>query len=516
MVADAYDARTALPRPLRVLMVAAELAPFARAGGLGDVIQGLSRALGTMGVEIVVVAPLHASTPTAGLPTLRPWPRPLWVSLGGDVREVGVVETITAGDVRVLLLDCPSMFRRSGIYGDDSGPYRDNDLRFALLSAAALQAAETLWDGPPDVLHAHDWHAALAVAYARLSEQAEWRKTASVFTFHNLAFQGAFPVERATVLGLPDSVLHEDGVCHAGQLNYLKAGITYADRVTTVSRTYAQEVLLPEHGCDLHATLASRSTKLVGITNGIDTASWDPSRDRALAARYDAIDPSGRLACRTALAAELGLDTSGNAPLIGVVSRLTWQKGIDMLADVLPTLVAEGMRFAIVAFGDHDLERRIAEMATRWPTRVAFRPVFGDPIARRVYAGADIFVMPSRFEPCGLGQQYAMRYGSVPVVSSVGGLVDTVEQVDEQAGTGTGLHFEPSSPENLAQAIRKAVDLRRDEPLWARIIRSCMLHDTSWDVSARQYFALYRTIAGAPPRPSLPPPPPVSTDSTSS
>ncbi len=506
MVADAYDIRTALPRPLRVLMVSAELAPFARAGGLGDVIQGLSRALGAMGVEIVVVSPLHGSAVAQELPTLRPWPRPLWVALGGDVREVGVLETITAGDVRVLLLDCPSLFRRAGIYGDDSGAYPDNDLRFAVLSAAALQAAESVWDGPPDVLHAHDWHAALAIAYARLSDQVEWRKAASVFTIHNLSFQGVYPTSRASTLGLPDSVLHEDGVCHEHQLNFLKAGIAYADRVTTVSRTYAQEVLRPGQGSGLEAALAARSTRLVGITNGIDTASWDPSRDRALAARYDAIDPSGRQACRSALAAELGLDTSGNAPIIGVVSRLIPQKGIDMLADMLPALVAEGMRFAIVAFGDPELERRIAQMAARWPTRVAFRPVFGDPIARRVYAGADIFAMPSRFEPCGLGQQYAMRYGSVPVVSAVGGLVDTVEQVDESAGTGTGFRFDPVTPEAMADALRRAVACRRDEPLWSRIVRNCLLHDRSWDVSARQYFALYRSLAGAPPRPSLPPP----------
>jgi starch synthase len=512
MVADAYDAKTSLPRPLRVLMVSAELAPFARAGGLGDVIQGLSRALGTMGVEIVVVAPAHASATRPDLPTLRPWPRPIWVALGGDVREVGVLETMTAGDVRVLLLDCPTLFRRAGIYGDDAGPYPDNDLRFAVLSAAALQASEVLWDGPPDVLHAHDWHAALAIAYARLSDQHEWRKAASVFTFHNLAFQGTFPTARAAVLGLPEAALHDDGVCMNDQINFLKAGITFADRVTTVSPTYAQEVLRPEHGCGLDHVLRSRSTQLIGITNGIDTSTWDPSRDRALAARYDAIDPSGRQACRTALAAELGLDTSSNAPIIGAVSRLTWQKGIDMLLDVIPALVAEGMRFALVAVGDAEMERRIAELAARWPTRVAFRPVFGDPIARRVYAGADIFIMPSRFEPCGLGQQYAMRYGSVPVVSAVGGLVDTVRPVDEQSGQGTGFRFDPATPANLADALRRAVACRRNDALWARIVRNCLLHDTSWDASARQYFALYRSIAGAPPRPSLPPPRPVSRD----
>ena len=510
MVADAYDIRTALPRPLRVLMVSAELAPVSRAGGLGDVMQGLSRALGAMGVEVVVVSPLYANSNVQGTAALRPWPRPLWVSLGGDVREVGVQETITAGDVRVLLLDCPTLFRRNGIYGDKHGSFADNDLRFAVLSAAALQAAETIWGGPPDVLHAHDWHAALAVAYARLSERPEWRKTASVFTFHNLAFQGWFPIPRAATLGLPDSVLHEEAVRQGDHVNFLKSGIVYADRVTTVSRTYAQEVLGAEHGCGLDPILTARSTRLVGIANGIDIATWDPSRDRSLAARYDAIDPSGRVACKSALAAQLGLDLGNNAPLVGVVSRLIPQKGIDLLVELLPSLIAEGLRFAIVALGDSQLERRLADIATRWPSRLAFRPLFGDPIARRVYAGADLFVMPSRFEPCGLGQQYAMRYGAVPIVSSVGGLVDTVDPVDEQEGTGTGFRFDDVSSSGLAEAIRRAVEFRKRPTDWSRLVRACMTRDASWDASARQYFALYRNITGAPPRPSLPPPPSVA------
>jgi starch synthase len=510
LIADAYDAKTALPRPLRVLMVCAELAPFARSGGLGDVMQGLSSALGTMGVEVAVATPLYAVTNLDSAAGPYCWSRPLWVPLGGDVRQVGVHETVAAGDVRVLLLDCPPLFRRDGIYGDRSGSFADNDLRFALLSAAALRAAQVLWEGPPDILHAHDWHAGLGVAFARLSDDPDLREMPSVFTFHNLAFQGLFPLERAPVLGLTEAVLHDDAVRSGDHINFMQAGLVYADRVTTVSPSYAKQAIQPAHGCGLDSVLRARSNSLVGITNGIDTATWGPSRDRALTARYDAHDPSGRAACRLALAAELGLDVRNNTPIVGVVSRLTHQKGVDLLLEPLGDLVAAGLRFAIVAFGSAELERQLSLAAAAHPGRVAFRAVFGDPIARRVYAGADIFLMPSRFEPCGLGQQYAMRYGAVPVASTVGGLADTIEQVDEEAATGTGFLFSDITANGLAGALRQAACAHQSPSLWSRIIRNCMMRDASWDASARLYFAMYRDLAGALPRPSLPPPAPVT------
>ncbi len=511
MIPDAYDAKTSLPRPLRVLIVSAELAPFARAGGLGDVMQGLSHALGDMGVEVVVATPYYGSTRLEAGTAPRTWKRPVWAPLGGDVRQVGVLETVTDGDVRVLLLDCPPLFKRNGIYGSEEGPFPDNDLRFAVLSMAALRAADVLFEGPPDIVHAHDWHAGLAVAYARLADDEAWRQTASVFTFHNIAYQGSFPVDRAPVLGLHDAVLHEDAVLANGRINFLKAGVVYADRVTTVSHTYAHEVLDQEQDHGLEGVLAARSDNLVGITNGIDTNLWGPSRDRALAARYDAHDPTGRIACRTALAAEFGLDMTDDPPIVGVVSRLTHQKGIDMLLQALPPLVEDGMRFAIVAFGDPAMEAKLAEAAGRYRRKVGFRCAFGDPIARRVYAGADIFLMPSRFEPCGLGQQYAMRYGAVPVVSPVGGLADTVEPVDEANSTGTGFWLGEVSPDGIVAALRRAAKARQNKALWSRIVRNCLTRDASWDASARSYYALYRELAGAVPRPSLPPPLPVGT-----
>lgn len=508
MLADAIDRRTSLPRPLRVLMVASEVAPLARAGGLGDVVHGLARSLGAMGVEVVIVTPLYGITALDSVPQARPWNRPLWTPIGGDVRDVGVLETSIADDVRVCLLDCPPLYARGGIYRDDAGDFADNDMRFAVMCSSALRVAEEIWDGPPDVLHAHDWHGALAVAYARLSDSPEWRNAVSVFTIHNLAFQGLFPIQRAAALGLPESALHNEALRHGDAVNLLKGGIVYADRVTTVSPTYAREMLSPELGCGLDGALRARSGRLFGIVNGIDTQLWDPSRDRAIAARYDAHDMTGRVACKSALEAELGLDPGSDAPLVGVVNHLIPQKGIDILLEALPTLLDEGLRFAIVAVGDGELERALASAAARRPDRVAFRAVFGDPIARRVYAGADLFAMPSRFEPCGLGQQYAMRYGSVPVVSAVGGLADTVEQADDTGAKGTGFLFSQIDPAGLVEAIRRALKVRKDVGAWKRIVRNTMLRDASWEASARRYFAVYRELAGAAPRPSLPPPPP--------
>ncbi|HQK19773.1 MAG TPA: glycogen synthase GlgA, partial [Polyangiaceae bacterium] len=504
MLPDAFDARTSLPRPLRVLIISAELAPFARAGGLGDVMQGLSHALGEMGVEVVVATPLYGVTRLDSAVAPQRWKRPIWIPIGGDVRQVGVIETVTDGDVRVLLLDCPPLFKRDSIYGTAQEPYPDNDLRFATLGMAALRAADLMFHGPPDIIHAHDWHAALAIAYARLSENEAWREAASVFTFHNIAYQGSFPITRAPMLGLHAPILHEDAVVANGSINYLKTGIVYSDRVTTVSQTYAQEVLEPEHDHGLTEVLAARSDSLVGITNGIDTTLWDPSRDRALAARYDAHDPTGRIACRTALAAELGLDMSHDPPIVGVVSRLTHQKGIDMLLQVVPTLVDDGMRLAIVAVGDQQWQSKLEGLSEQYRKKVAFRCAFGDPIARRVYAGADLFLMPSRFEPCGLGQQYAMRYGSVPVVNPVGGLADTVEPFDETHATGTGFWLEEPTPNGIVAALRRAVAIRKNANLWNQMVRNGMTRNASWDASARSYYALYRELVGADPRPSLP------------
>jgi starch synthase len=508
MLADAIDPKTSLPRPLRVLMVAAEVTPLARAGGLGDVIHGLSCALGAMGVEVVIVTPLYGVTSLDAVPEPKQWNRPLWTPIGGDVRDVAVYETTVADDVRVCMLDCPPLFKRGGIYRDENGDFADNDMRFALLCSSALRVAEEIWDGPPDVLHAHDWHGALAVVYARLSDIPEWRNAVSIFTIHNLAFQGMYPLERSQVLGLPDNAMHDGALRHADMLNLLKGGIVYADRVTTVSPTYATEIITPQAGQGLERTLQDRAGRLFGIVNGIDTQAWDPARDRALPARYDAHDPTGKIACKLAVQAELGLDPA-DAPLLGVVSRLIPQKGIDMLLEILPALLDQGARVAFVALGDPELERRIAQAAAARPDRVAFRPRFGDPIARRVYAGADIFIMPSRFEPCGLGQQLSMRYGAIPVVSAVGGLADTVVQVDEAAGTGTGFPFKDVSPSGLNEAILRAMAARERPELWSRVVRNAMLRDASWDQSARRYFAIYRELAGAPPRLSLPPPPPV-------
>lgn len=513
MIPDAFDSRTLLPRPLRVLVVTAELAPFARAGGLGDVMQGLSRALGNLGVELVVVTPYYEQTRVDAAVHPTTWKRPLLVSMGGEIWSIGVVDTLTDGDVRVLLLDCPPLFKRPGIYGTPHEPYHDNDLRFGLLSMAALRAVEQLWDVPPDVVHAHDWHAGLAPAFARLVMGERWQQVGSIFTFHNLAYQGDFPPDRASVLQIDTTAKPWDHAFANGRLNFLKTGICFADRITTVSKTYAKEALQNETDYGLEGVLSNRSDRFLGIINGIDTEQWGPSTDRALAARYDSHDPSGRAACTSALASELGLDTSSSAPIIGIVSRLTPQKGIDLLLPVMAPLAEQGMRFAVVAFGNHALEQQLTDLSQRYPRSIGFRCAFGDPIARRIYAGADMFLMPSRFEPCGLGQQYAMRYGAVPIVSAVGGLRDTVEPINEKTSSGTGFWLSDVTSEAIRSSIEKAAHLRVQKPqFWSKIVRNCLTRDGSWDVSARNYYALYRDVAGALPRPSLPVPRAVQED----
>jgi len=538
--------------------------------------QGLARALGALGIEIVVATPLYDSTRLEHATTRSSWEHPIDVTFG-DTYIVDVHDVIGCGDLHALLLDCPPLYKRGGIYGNKSGLFPDNDLRFSVMCMAALKAASILFDGPPDIIHAHDWHAGLALAFSRTADDERWRATPSVFTFHNAAYQGSFPPERAPIIGIEELLCVPNCIMAEGRLNFLKTGIACADAVTTVSPTYASEVVshadedtdgkessAAADETSVFAALRDRSDSVIGIINGIDTTMWDPSRDRALVVRYDYHDPSGKRACKTALAAELGIDMTGDPPIVGMVTRLTHQKGADMLISALPPLLEQGIRFAIIATDDvpenppidapgtttnttspsiaddtpgdatrgisgdlprnhatnsndehpnlpnsHELKSQLEEIASRYRQKFAFRSTFDEQLARRIYAGSDIFLMPSRFEPCGLGQQYAMRYGSVPIVSPVGGLADTVEPIDESTASGTGFLLSEISAEGIIHAVSAAAMTMQNEQLWTQVIRNCLSRDASWDTSARCYYALYRDLAGAVPRPSLPAPTPV-------
>jgi starch synthase len=507
-------------RPLRVLMVSAEVLGFARTGGLGDVVAALSQSLADLGADVIVATPQYGVTTVPANATW--WEAPVEARLGsgaGDVHSLGVLEVASdarasadatsaaresAGRLRVCLLANAELFGRGGIYGDARGTFADNGLRFAILSRGALAVAERAWgpvrgdEGGPDVIHAHDWHAALAVLYPKLVMSSAWRARPAVFTIHNLAFQGTFDEAALAGLGLPREAWTEGWVRHEERVNLMKGAIELAERVTTVSRTYAREILEPESGYGLDAHLRYHAPKLVGIVNGIDTRAFDPATDPALAHRYDAAGESaGKRKGKRALLAECGFDAGAaddDAPLFASVSRLSSQKGIDLVAAVVPSLVARGARVLFVGQGDGDLERTLLDLAAQFPGRVVTKLDFDPVLARRVFAGSDFLLVPSRYEPCGLTQLYAMRYGSIPIVTPVGGLKDTVVALDVASRSGTGIVAAAVDSASLFLACEEALGVYADRAAFAALVGRAMARDSAWASSAREYLHLYEEI----------------------
>jgi starch synthase len=485
---------------LRILMISSEVESLARTGGLGDVVDALSLALAEIGADVLVVTPLYGIT---RLPkTITRWPASVPVRWGwgpSEVRDAGVVELErtkhpSGGTRRICLVDDPGLFQRAGIYGDAGGPFGDNPLRFAVLSRGALEISERVWEGGPDVLHAHDWHAAFAIVYARYVMGDAWKKRASVFTIHNLAYQGVLDEALLDRLHLPREAYVPEILKHEGHVNLMKGATALADSITTVSPTYAREILTPEFGFGLEQHLLAHASRLVGIVNGIDVARFDPKSDASIAERYDASAfDHGRAECKAALAKEFGLDAA-SGPIFGAVSRLTWQKGIDLLLPLFGEIVESGGSIAIVGQGEAELEAQLLDAMDHAPGRVSVRIAFDPPLSRRVYAGADFFLMPSRFEPCGLTQLYAMRYGSLPIVTDVGGLHDTVEPIDRSVERGTGFVAPKVDLESLRKVTDDALDLFSDHGAHARAVVRAMRKDFSWTGPAREYLALYESV----------------------
>lgn len=474
---------------VRIAMVSSECEPFAKTGGLADVVDALARALSHRANDVEVFLPRYRGlVPPAGSTRSHVTiPRPR--EPGGAVvsTEVGVW-TGQADGYRVRLVDHPPSFDRPGLYGQDGSDYPDNGARFSLLGQVALAAAGAE-DVPLDVLHGHDWQAApalLALAHGQTPAHA-LRETVTVLSCHNLAFHGWVPREDVWQSGLPDSVGGPDGI------DLLREGIRVADMVNTVSPTYALESLTPEYGGGLDDVLRAREDRYRGILNGIDTTVWDPATDRALPATYDRHDLSGKAVDRLDLMHRHELDPGG--PLLGMVGRLDPQKGFDLVASAAPQLLDLGARLIILGTGDARLLAELRGVEHRQPDRVRLLERFDRDEARRIYAGADIFLMPSRFEPSGQGQLIALRYGTVPLVRLTGGLADTIRDVDAARGDGSlegnGFVFEEARPEALVAAARRAMEHFQDRPGWTELQRRAMAEDHSWTGPAQLYEQFY-------------------------
>lgn len=488
---------------LRVLHVASELYPLLKTGGLADVTAALPAALIEQGADARLLLPGFPSV-AAGLENLRPVAR-LERTFGAPeaTLELG---RLPGSELPVYMIRADAFYARAGNpYLDDQHvPYGDNAQRFALLGWTAAQIAHRLDPGwTPAIVQAHDWHAGLAPAYLRAAERehgaGHGASARSIFTIHNLAYQGIFPAQQFDGLGLPRDFLHMNGVEFYGQLSFLKAGLFYADKITTVSPTYAREIQTVAQGGGLEGLLRERTHDLVGILNGVDYGVWSPAGDAAIAAKYSATRMSGKLRCKSALQTRMKLAVRHDALVFGVVSRLTEQKGLDLLLAALPEIVARGGQLVVLGTGDPSLEQGYARAARQHPDAVAVEFGFDETLAHEIVAGADVMAVPSRFEPCGLTQLYALAYGALPLVHCVGGLADTVVDASLENladGLATGFVFSRFEPEALTAAIRRAFALHARSRDWRETRARAMRQDFGWAASAQRYMTLYRELAG--------------------
>ena len=475
---------------LKLLFAVSEMVPYAKTGGLGDVAGALPGALLRRGCDVRVCLPCYRVVRERAGEMGRAISR-LRVPLGGASLETGVLETRTAQGVPVYAVEREDLFDRPNLYRNAAGDYYDNLERFAFFSRAALLACGEM-GFVPDLVHCHDWQTGLMPPLLG----AFFPRAGSVFTIHNLGYQGLFPADRLPATGLDaDRCFHPEGVEYWGGISLLKAGIVYADAVTTVSPTYAEEIQTPEFGMGLEGVLRNRRSSLHGILNGADYARWDPGADPCLPARYGPDRMAGKTRCKEALIRELGLDARlEQRPLIGVVSRLDRQKGLDLLIDVLDDLWALDVGLVVLGTGDPVIEEALRVAGGQLGGRMALRLDFDEPLAHRITAGTDLFLVPSRYEPCGLTQMHAMRYGSVPVVRATGGLQDTVSAWDPRTGRGNGFKFTEAAPGAVLDALRQAVSLFDRHGPWEALRKAAMKADFSWDASAARYVTLFEDV----------------------
>jgi starch synthase len=485
---------------MKVLQVGAEIFPLLKTGGLADVLGALPQALAAQGAEVRLLLP--------GLPAIadallhaRPVAR---IGPAFGAAQVTLLRgRMPYTHLPAYVIDAPYLYQRGGgPYQDSRGnEWPDNLQRFGLLGWAAAQLAQggVDPDWAPQVVHAHDWHAALACAYLHAHPAGA---AASVFTIHNLAYQGLFPHDDCALLGLSSRYLSPSALEFHGQLSFMKAGLKFADRITTVSPTYAREIATHEFGVGLEGVIRGRGGDVSGILNGIDTSVWNPAADSALAAPYDAARPDGKARNKAALQQRFGLQAGAEAPLFGLVSRLTAQKGLDLVLAALPDLVRMGAQLVVQGTGEAGLEAALRDAAAAHPGRVAVHLGYDEPGAHRLVAGADVILVPSRFEPCGLTQMYGLRYGTVPLVRRVGGLADTVRDAGSAgnpAPDGNGFVFEAATPQALLDAAWRAIEWHRQPPAWLALMRRGMAEDLSWDGPAQRYLGLYARLAAPKP-----------------
>jgi len=478
------------------VFVAPECVPFSKTGGLADVVGALPKALAASGHDVVVLLPRYRMTkPGPVLPSIKSLTIPLtFGSVASGLRFAAVQDGGDAGGVRHYLIDCPEFFDRAGLYGEKGQDYPDNAERFAAFSLAALELMKRSAT-PPDVIHCHDWQSALVPVYLHTLYQHDpfFARSSVLLTIHNLGYQGVFPPAVLPRLSIDSRLFTIDGLEFWGKVNLLKGGILYSDFLNTVSPTYAREIQTKEFGHGLEGVLQKRSRRLTGILNGVDYEPWNPATDPLIPANYNPQDLAGKLICKKALLEKMGAaEPRLDRPVIGIISRFDKQKGFDLIAGVAEELMAEDLYVVALGTGDPIYEEFFGNLAARYPERFLVKVAYDNALAHQIEAGSDIFLMPSRYEPCGLNQMYSLKYGTVPVVRATGGLDDSVRDFEGEGGTG--FKFAEYSAAALLSALRRALAVYRQPELWRRLIANGMRQDFSWTVSAAQYASIYEDL----------------------
>ena len=477
---------------MHIAFVASECVPFAKTGGLADVVGALPRALAAAGHQISVYIPRYR---LARIPEEKTAVQSITVPFDDRYRFCSIASGAGYPGVRFFFVDYPPFFDRDGLYGTSSGDFPDNAERFALFCRAVLEGSKIL--GVPDIFHCHDWQAALVPLLLKTQylEDPAFRHTGTVFTIHNIGYQGLFPPEILPLLTLPWDLFTISKMEFFGNVNFLKGALVYADVITTVSRKYAQEIQTTEFGFGLEGVLKDHAQQIVGILNGVDYDEWNPETDKCIAAHYSADDLSGKQQCKQDLLASFGMhDVNLSLPVIGIVSRFAAQKGFDLIGQIIDRLALEDVVFTVLGSGDKLYEEMFLRLVRRVPNKIAVKIAYDNALAHKIEAGADMFLMPSHYEPCGLSQIYSLRYGTVPIVRATGGLDDTIDPWDPRTKKGTGFKFQEYTGDGLLRTIHQAMQVYREPASWERLMRNGMSKDFSWRVAAREYVRVYERV----------------------
>lgn len=480
-------------KPMRVLFATPEAVPFAKTGGLADVAGALPKFLQGLGCEVMVVMPYYRMVKRAGFP-LQYLGEGIEVPLGNELLQADIYQGQIDKDIPIYFIGRDEFFDREYLYSTPRGDYFDNAERFIFFSKAVLQFCQFMGFSP-EIIHHHEWQTGLIPAYLKSIYRNDpfFSHTSVVFTIHNIAYQGIFKKEKFGLTGLPMEMYNPEGIEFWERINLMKAGIVYADVINTVSQKYSEEIQTPEYGYGLEGILRKRGKDLYGIVNGVDYQDWDPSHDPHLIAPYDLNRISGKRECKKDLLKELGLPSSlENVPLLGMISRLADQKGFDLLMEILDELFTLNIGFVLLGTGEQKYNDLFTQVALKYPQKAGIRIAYDDRLAHKIEAGADLFLMPSKYEPCGLNQIYSLKYGTIPVVRATGGLDDTITAYDPATGNGNGFKFTRYDAKEFLNQIKVAIDFYFQPEHWKKLLGNAMTSDFSWERSARAYLHLYQ------------------------